>query len=524
MTTSYETGPRSHAIDDHEASPAERARSISTVVLRRWPILVIVAGLTVIAALGLSIGAPKTFDATAKILLQPTDAVRLAVAPDSLPSPANAQRDVETNAELIKAPQVVASVRRQLHLGMSDSDLAAKVSVSGQESTNLVSITVGDRSPRRASTIASAFADAYRAYRRQSARNAIQDAIAAGLAQLAPGAAPPVNSAESTQLRDRIGQLKASEAVETGGVQVVSRAQIPSNAAGPGPLAIGLIAALVGTLLGIAAALGADRVDRRLRDPAAIERALGAPVLAEIRGGERGRWNELATRLLLGQGRRSGRALMLSRSGKEGTTAGPAAQLAAAMARLGRRVIVIEGDALRPASSPTRTGGVLEGLEAVLEGDAELSDALLEVESEPGGAHFALLKAGSGGPQGASLLAHPELPALVAEACIRADIVLVQGAPVLRTSDWAPPATACGEVVLFGGRPTAAEAAQLRRALEEFSVRAAGIVIVPRSEGGGRIPYKPATAHVRRPGARAVAHNGADPEVVHVSQATGQGG
>ena len=54
----------------------------------------------------------KKYEATAQILLQPTDTVQGVVSPGSISSPADAQRDVNTYAQMITVDPVADAVRQ----------------------------------------------------------------------------------------------------------------------------------------------------------------------------------------------------------------------------------------------------------------------------------------------------------------------------------------------------------------------------------------------------------------------------
>jgi capsular polysaccharide biosynthesis protein len=489
MTT---TAALRHSEDEHdidERTPVDRARTLGGALRRRWRVALAVAALTSLTGLALSLMAPKKYDATAKILLQPTDAVRLAVAPNSLPSPANAQRDVETNAQLITAREVLQSVKRAAHLSLPLATIADEISVAGQESTNIVSITARDADPKRAAAIATTFARAYRAYRQRMARGAIRRAINSGRSQLATVA----DRGERRQLKLRVEQLKTSYAVETGGVQIVSQAKVPAFAASPRPMTSALLAGMGGILLAIAAAIASDRLDRRLLEPAGVSAALGAPVLAELdarrrRGGDADPYVELATRLVL-----SGRGgptptIMVSSCDRDGSTAAAVAALTARISASGRRVLVIEANVRRPRNSGAGVYAGGRGLAGVLEGkstfESELTDVHIVSEHSDGSStqvsSYTVLPAGIEGSDAAALLARPALRDVLSEARARADVVLVEGAPVLPVSEWAPVAQACDGVLLFAARPTHSEAAEVRRAFEDFGVNVIGVVMAGR--------------------------------------------
>jgi Mrp family chromosome partitioning ATPase len=165
-------------------SAADSAGAVLRAVGRRaWPAAIVFA-VTLLAAFGVSRLGASRYDATAQILLQQTDQVNAVLNPDAITSAANAQREVNTNAQLITSVPVLDAVRRQLRLHETARELAARLSVSGEATSNLVEISAEDTDPRRAAEVATAVAKQYQTYRRKSAQAAIGSAVDAAAARL----------------------------------------------------------------------------------------------------------------------------------------------------------------------------------------------------------------------------------------------------------------------------------------------------------------------------------------------------
>ena len=197
--------------------------------------------LTLASALVLTGMQHSKYEATAQILLQPTDAVQGVVSPGSISSPADAQRDVNTYAQMITVDPVADAVRHQLGLKIALPALVSRISVEGQETSNLVSITAQDSSAAQAARLATAFATQSQAYRKQVALRQIQQA-------LATFEADPLAKVNGSPVAVRVQELQAGAAAETGGVQIVRPASEPSSPASRKLLThimVGLIAALV---------------------------------------------------------------------------------------------------------------------------------------------------------------------------------------------------------------------------------------------------------------------------------------
>ena len=71
-------------------------------------------------------------------------------------------------------------------------------------------------------------------------------------------------------LRQQLHQLQTAGELQTGGAQLVDRAQVPTTAASPRPRFSAIVGALVGAMIGVLAALVAGIADRRRQRPAAL--------------------------------------------------------------------------------------------------------------------------------------------------------------------------------------------------------------------------------------------------------------
>jgi len=365
-------------------TPTERAGNFVVALRRRWPIALLVFVLTLASAVALTHMQQKKYEATAQILLQPTDAVQGVVSPGSVSSPADAQRDINTYAQMITVDPVADAVRHQLGLKTALPALVSRISVVGQETSNLVSITALDSSAADAARLATAFATQSQAYRKQVALRQIEQALASSEAD-------PLAKVKGSSVAVRVQELQAAAASETGGVQIVRPATVPSAPASRKLLThivVGLIAALV---LAAASVLGLEAVDHRLRGSLEFEAAFGAPVLGTIPGGRRldnpmrlqaarrRAYTDLAARLAFTSVAEGSRAIMISPASKRESARSFALGLTQALGMLGRRVVLIEADL--SAEQALRDGESDEpgGLTAVLTGRSSFERELTDV-------------------------------------------------------------------------------------------------------------------------------------------------
>jgi receptor protein-tyrosine kinase len=160
-----------------------------------------------------------------------------------------------------------------------------------------------------------------------------------------------------------------------------------------------------------------------------------------------------------------------------------AANLAAALADSGQRVLLVDGDLRR--GQLTRTFGVEKapGLSSLVTRTAGLRDVLLEQ------GQVMFLPTGPLPPNPSEILGSQAAADVLAEIRTIADIIVIDAAPVLAVTDAVVLARQTDAVLLVvrhGATPRAG-AADARRQLEAVAMPAAGVVLnaVPRSEGTG---------------------------------------
>ncbi len=109
-----------------------------------------------------------------------------------------------------------------------------------------------------------------------------------------------------------------------------------------------------------------------------------------------------------------------------------AANLAAAVAQSGRRVVLVDGDLRRPQAHRLFVTGNELGLSSVLTGEAPLQQCVQRVGSD---GNVALLSAGPPPPDPAELLSHERLRLALESLAGAADLVVIDAPPVLPVAD-----------------------------------------------------------------------------------------
>jgi capsular polysaccharide biosynthesis protein len=484
--------PANAAGEPVESTPAERFAALLATGRRRWRVALLVFALTVGTTLFLTLRGPSDYAASAQILLQPSDAVTQALSPGVVPSPADAQRDIDTNTRLITSTPVLEAVRRQLRLAISNRELKSKLSVSGQESSNLVSIKAQDQSARQAARIATAVAMEYDSYRRSAARAAISQSIADGRSRLLALKRTGGSAAERRALQQRLIQLQTSAAVGVDGAQVIRRATPPVAPTAPSKL-IPIASVLIGVMLAIGAALAYELLDKRLLQQEDAESAFGVPVLLGVPGSGIGGADDveayagLAARLAVGGLGDRAQVLMISSVGPRDLSSKVATGLASQLAALDLCVVQIEAN-LGPGG-PESTGlfAPPNGLSAVLQGLASFDDELLPRSRVDTGAAvndlaevtgWTVLPAGTSTATPGVLLGRAELASTIDRARVNADFVVVE-APATEKNEVFPVAALSDGILLVAEAPstTRDHANRVQHALGPLYEKVRGLVL-----------------------------------------------
>lgn len=452
---------------------------------RRW-IVVAVTFAIVAGSLLASFSQEKVYRASADVLLE-SRASEEIFRPDDV-EVADVV-GVETEIEVMRSRSVREAVAEEL-------GFSPHVRISARGDTRVVVISADDVDPARAARVASTYAQVYIETRRS---RLIDDLVAAGeqvqakisdieqqlvdldepieALEVAIAEADSTTEREELQsqqealIQDAAAQRSALQAqraaysaqlselelagnlTQTGGAQLVSDAQTPSAPFKPTPERSALLALVVGLLLGTGLAFLRDYLDDSIRTKEDLERATGLTtvgVIPAIAG-----WRDTADARLvsieapnspateayrtlrtsiqfLGIDQPLRVVQLTSANAGEGKTT-TLANLAIALARAGQRVTVVCCDLRRPRLHEFFGLDNEVGFTSVLMGASNLPRALQEVPGENGRIH--LLASGPIPPNPSELLSAARTKDLFEALEGSADIVLVDGPPVLPVTD-----------------------------------------------------------------------------------------
>lgn len=481
-------------------APQQRVAAYLKALRRRLPLILGLTALIFVVAVGLSLSSTKRYEASSKIVLTDEDPINQFLDPGSDSGSRDPERDVNTDVALIKLEAVADRVRDRLELDTSSKSLLAGVTTEVESNSNIVEIAVLDEDPEQAAAIATAFAEEYAEFRRDTARSSLIEAAKLARTRLESLSDVERESPEGRQLEATLRQIEITAAAQTGGVAVVRRASVPTDAASPRPVMTGVLALVLGGILSLGIALLFEFLDRRIKDEDDIEAIFGLPTLATVpRARRRGHvvpgedhsqyegYSALATNLRFFELGPHLEAIMITSpgpgEGKTSVTLGTARALSA----LDLRVIAIEADLRRPAFS--RYGlGRGGGLSTVLAGVTSFEQALVEVDAttmkpladgDSATRTFSVLPGGPMPPNPQALLARPAMTHVLEDARVLADVVLVDLPPIGAVNDPVTVANLVDGVVVVArlNKTTRDAARRALRVLRNTDAELLGVVV-----------------------------------------------
>lgn len=531
---------------DRSAQPLTLADYLAILRRRKWVIIVALV-LVPATAFVMAIRQPAVYRASADVLLSRQN---LGAQVSGIQDPTVYQdpaRWAQTQADIARAPEVADRAADELG---SDTPLG-RYTVSPKANADLLVFTVSAGDRDNAARLANAYAEAFTEYRSELDTRALvlaQAQLGERLSDLR--AEGQQDSALYASLVENEQQLKTLALLTA--PNTVVRPATTAEQTEPRPKRVALLGAVLGLVLGLGIALLWETLDKRVRSEEEIEEMIGVPVLARLAEpyGRLRRNRRLAAvhephspqaeafRMLrttvefanLDLGARS--ILVTSAVQREGKST-TIANLAAAFAQSGRRVVLVDLDLRQPslASFFRRVGQ--PGVAEVVRGEATLEDALLSVTmpeaelaqlpngQEPGSTNGHALRA----PTLEVLTAGIRLPGdpsqfvtsravadLLEQLRERADLVLIDAPPVLAVGD-AMMLSRQIDALLVVARVAAVPRPalqQLRRVLSTTSAPTLGLILtgsaLAASYGYGPYGYKQTESGSRRapvaPGAR----------------------
>jgi capsular exopolysaccharide synthesis family protein len=248
-------------------------------------------------------------------------------------------------------------------------------------------------------------------------------------------------------LLQRYKEVGIAGEVATNNVSIVDQATAPSKPSSPNLLINILIASFLGLGLGLLSAFVLEALDESLATPDDVESKLGVPVLGAIPQLEKGElpataladprsafseaYYSLRTALQFSTPDGAPRSLLMTSSRPAEGKSTTAFALAQGFARIGKRVLLVDGDLRNP--SMHRLVGVDNdlGLSNLLSGSATLASAAHTTGID----NLMFIPCGPLPPNPAELLGSERIRSFLDSALAEYDHVIIDGPPVLGFAD-----------------------------------------------------------------------------------------
>ena len=329
---------------------------------RRWMLLSVVVLVPAIAVVLTMLQSPS-YAASAQVLLD-RENVTGSQAPATDPA-----REAQTQAELARVPAVAErAILASRVKNVTPSEFLESSAVTATLGSDFLTFSVTSSDPELAKRLATAYAGSYVDYRRDLDMQALKGARASVRRQLGRlERAGLQGSAEYRSLVREERRLATLEALDTPTAKVVRPAD-QATKLGPKLIRNEMIGLALGLVLGLALAFLWDALDTRIRSVETLRNGLGLRLLGRLPSPDRKLRKDDRLVMLaapLGHDAEAFRVLrasfdyanadyqartimVTSAVGGEGKST-TAANLAVALARAGRRVVLIDSDLRRPS-------------------------------------------------------------------------------------------------------------------------------------------------------------------------------
>lgn len=443
------------------ASAHPRRVHILHLLWRRRLTVAFVSVLALAAGVAYLRTATPVYESSARVLLTRQN---LAYGLTGVPDPVTQGQDffqiAQTQADLANSRVVAArALARVPKAGLTIRAFLANSEALARRNTDILVFTVQGTQRPTISALATAFARSYTQYRRELDTASLATALKEVQRKIASLASESGRLYE--QLITQEQQLQTLRTLQTSNASLIESASLTDQISPNGPRTI-FLCIVFGLSAGIALALVRESLDTRLRDSVEISSELDAPILSRLPTptsdiGRRGvimltnpssleadGFRILRTSLQFAQLDRQAKTIMVTSAVETEGKSTTVANLAAACARGGARVVLVDLDLRRPTLHRLFGLDSTVGISSVVLGDVPLSAAMqrvyptkatgTSVGASPDGV-LDVITAGATPPDVGEFVSSLALATVLSELAHRVDLVLLDSPPLLRVGD-----------------------------------------------------------------------------------------
>lgn len=473
---------------------------ILRVLRQRAPLIAMCVLLTGAAAFVLSKAQRKQYTAAAQVLFRNAQLDQQAAGLQVV-NQTNPQPQTDTNLKLATLPRVAAETAAELGHGLTQHQVSGAITVSQEADTDLARVTATWTSPTFAARLANAYARNVIAGRQRADANYYANALKAVNLQFEALTPAQRNGVEGADLRDRANSLQILSQLQSGEVQLEQQAITPTAPSSPKVLRNTVLGAVLGLLVGLAAAFLLQRLDRRVREPSDLEEVYGVPLLGvipespalrqsqdsgvgtrELPPSESEIFGLLRAHIRYSNVDRDLRVVVIVSAAPGDGKSTVARYLAMATATVGSRVLFLETDLRRPMAAKYFGIQRAPGIAEVLIGEQSLDSAVQYVEfGSRKGTKIGLDVLVAGAvlpPNPPQVIESQAMSSLLSDARDRYDLVVVDTPPLVLLPDAFPLLRQADGVLIVSrlGENRRDVAARLRETLASVDAPVLGVI------------------------------------------------
>jgi non-specific protein-tyrosine kinase len=443
---------------------------------RKWIILAFVILVPLVVHLTTG-GTSHQYEGTAQVLLSRQSEGLSGLSDPLLLDPA---RTVRTQADIARLPVIASQVVKAAKLDMSPGTFLGSSSVASDDQIDLLTFHARNANPDRATLLTNLYAQKYIEYSRQLDTSALDRASSLVSRQLAAlrkqGLA---NSGGYAALIAKQQELQTSAALQRSNAVLVRQAT-GASFIGSSSRRTDLLAVAAGIIIALGVAFLVDAFDTRVRsseeladelglvllgglyEPRKLGRRDGVLMLEDPNSTDAEPYRILRSTLDVSPFLTQGHVLMVTSAFEAEGKSTTAANLAVAMARAGRHVVLVDLDLRNPSQKKLFNLPEGPGVTEIVLGEAALGDALTAIpftprprgsirvmenlafargQSAPSngvaapGGELEVVRSGKTTPAVSEMIGTPVLDSVLGRFKETADLVIVDGPPLLLSAD-----------------------------------------------------------------------------------------